>query len=85
MNWLNQDCFDDIHLSVSSVRAATVNAQMTKILSRRQSKSLTIAIESGSERMRRIVNKKLSEEEIFMAARYAIDGGLKNLKLYLYF
>ncbi len=82
LNWLNQDYFDDIHLSVSSVRAATVNSTLTKILSRRGAKSLTIAIESGSERMRKIVNKKLSEEEIFFAAKYAIDGGLKNLKLY---
>ncbi len=82
LNWLNEDCFDDIHLSISSVRAATVTAEMTKILARHSSKSLTIAIESGSERMRKIVNKKLSEEEIFMAAKYAIDGGLTNLKLY---
>ncbi len=82
LNWLNQDSFDDIRLSVSSVRAATVNSEMTKILSRHACKSLTIAIESGSERMRKIVNKKLSEEEIFMAAKYAVDGGLKNLKLY---
>jgi len=32
--------------------------------------------------MRKIVNKKLSEEEIFMAAKHALDGGLTSLKLY---
>ena len=44
--------------------------------------SLTIAIESGSERMRQVVNKKLSSEEIYSAARYAKEGGLTGLKLY---
>ncbi len=47
-------------MSVSSVRAATVTPQLGRILAKRGSKSLTIAIESGSERMREVVNKKLS-------------------------
>ena len=51
-------------------------------LANRGSKSLTIAIESGSERMREVVNKKLSNEEIHAAARHAKQGGLKALKLY---
>ncbi|KGG13738.1 MULTISPECIES: B12-binding domain-containing radical SAM protein [Prochlorococcus] len=82
LQWINKDRFDDIRLSVSSVRASTVNAQMTQTLAKHGSKSITIAIESGSEKIRKLVNKKLSEEEIFMAARYALDGGLTKLKLY---
>jgi radical SAM superfamily enzyme YgiQ (UPF0313 family) len=64
------------------VRAATVTAELGRILAKRGSKSLTIAIESGSERMRQVVNKKLSSEEIYSAARYAKEGGLTGLKLY---
>ena len=82
LSWLAKDIFDDIHLSVSSVRASTVTSNMVKVLSSRGSKSLTIAIESGSERLRQVINKKLSEEEIFAAAKYAYEGGLKSLKLY---
>ena len=82
ITWLNQERFNDIHLSVSSVRAGTVTSQMTRMLSNRGSKSLTIAIESGSERMRKVVNKKLTEEQIFQAAHYAKEGGLKALKFY---
>ncbi len=82
LRWLSKDSFDDIHLSISSVRAVTVNSEMATILRKRGCQSLTIAIESGSERMRRVVNKKLSEEEIFNAAKYAYEGGLKKLKLY---
>lgn len=82
LSWLDQDRFEGTRVSVSSVRAATVTPQLGRILARRGSKSLTIAIESGSERMRRVVNKKLAGEEIFAAARYAREGGLSGLKLY---
>ena len=82
LQWLDHDRFDGTRVSVSSVRAATVTPALGRILARRGSKSLTIAIESGSERMRRVVNKKLATEEIFAAARYAREGGLKGLKLY---
>ncbi len=82
LSWLDQDRFDGTRVSVSSVRASTVTPQLGQILAKRGSKSLTIAIESGSERMREVVNKKLSTEEIFAAARYAKEGGLSGLKLY---
>ena len=82
LQWLNHDRFADTRVSVSSVRAATVTPQLAEILAKRGSKSLTIAIESGSERMRQVVNKKLSTEEIYGAARYAKEGGLTGLKLY---
>jgi len=82
LNWLKHDDFEDMRLSLSSVRATTVNKKMTTLLARRNCKSITIAIESGSERIRNLVNKKLAEEEIFSAARYAHEGGLTKLKLY---
>ena len=47
LNWLSQDGFEDMRLSLSSVRATTVNKKMTSILARRNCKSITIAIESG--------------------------------------
>ena len=74
LQWLDQDRFEGTRVSVSSVRAATVTAELGRILAKRGSKSLTIAIESGSERMRQVVNKKLATEEIDAAARYAREG-----------
>ena len=82
LTWLDGERFEGTRVSVSSVRAATVTPQLGQILAKRGSKSLTIAIESGSERMRQVVNKKLATEEIFAAARYAKEGGLTGLKLY---
>ena len=82
LGWLGQPQFDDLRVSVSSVRAATVTPTLATSLAARGSQSLTIAIESGSDRMRSVVNKKLSREEIFAAAHYAKEGGLSGLKLY---
>jgi len=82
LRWLDHDRFDDVRVSVSSVRAATVTAQLSRSLANRGSRSLTIAIESGSDRLREVVNKKLAREEIFQAARHAKEGGLSGLKLY---
>jgi radical SAM superfamily enzyme YgiQ (UPF0313 family) len=82
LGWLDQERFADVRVSVSSVRAATVTPQLARILASRASRSLTIAIESGSDRLRTVVNKKLDREEIFSAARLAREGGLSSLKLY---
>ena len=82
LKWLDGPAGDGVRLSVSSVRAATVTAELTRILARRGSRSLTMAIESGSERLRQVVNKKLSGEAIAAAAAQARAGGLSGLKLY---
>jgi radical SAM superfamily enzyme YgiQ (UPF0313 family) len=82
LTWLDQERFTDVRVSVSSVRAATVTPQLARILAGRGCRSLTIAIESGSDRLRKVVNKKLEREEIFTAARLAREGGLSGLKLY---
>jgi radical SAM superfamily enzyme YgiQ (UPF0313 family) len=79
---LAQSKYDDVRLSVSSVRTNTVTVQLAETLAKRDSKSLTIAVESGSARIRKIVNKKLETDEIFQAANNAKAGGLKGLKLY---
>jgi radical SAM superfamily enzyme YgiQ (UPF0313 family) len=79
---LSKPKYDDIRLSVSSVRTNTLTVKLAETLAKRDSKSITIAVESGSERVRKIVNKKLETEEIVQAAINAKAGGLKGLKLY---
>jgi radical SAM superfamily enzyme YgiQ (UPF0313 family) len=82
LGWLDQERFADVRVSVSSVRAATVTPQLSRILAGHGCRSLTIAIESGSDRLRTLVNKKLERQEIFTAAHLAKEGGLSGLKLY---
>jgi radical SAM superfamily enzyme YgiQ (UPF0313 family) len=73
---------DRVRLSIASVRTNTVTQKLARILSTHESRSLTIAIESGSERLRQIINKKLDPDSIFEAAAHAKSGGLSSLKLY---
>ncbi|WP_254567767.1 radical SAM protein [Oscillatoria sp. HE19RPO] len=82
LDYLNQPQFEDVRLSIASVRTNTVTPELAQTLASRGTKSLTIAIESGSERVRKIVNKKLENQEITQAAVNAKAGGLTGLKLY---
>jgi radical SAM superfamily enzyme YgiQ (UPF0313 family) len=82
LDYLNQSQFDSIRLSIASVRTNTVTEKLAQTLVRHDTKSITIAIESGSERLRQIVNKKLHNDEIVQAAINAKAGGLSHLKLY---
>ena len=82
LDYLNAPQFDNVRLSIASVRTNTVNQKLTETLTRHGTRSITIAIESGSERLRRIVNKKLATDDIVTAAMNAKAGGLSALKLY---
>lgn len=82
LDYLNQPQYNSVRLSLSSVRTNTVTAKLAETLVKHDSKSITIAIESGSDRLRQIINKKLQNEEILQAAINAKAGGLSGLKLY---
>jgi len=82
LDHLNQPAFDDIRLSLASVRTNTVTPKLTETLVKHDTHSITIAVESGSDRLRQIINKKLTTDEIAQAAINAKAGGLKALKLY---
>ncbi|WP_375503926.1 B12-binding domain-containing radical SAM protein [uncultured Nostoc sp.] len=82
LDYISQPKYDDVRLSIASVRTNTVTVQLAETLTKRDTRSLTIAVESGSEKIRQIINKKLHNDEIIQAAVNAKAGGLKSLKLY---
>jgi radical SAM superfamily enzyme YgiQ (UPF0313 family) len=82
LDYLSQPQFDQVHLSLSSVRTNTVTQKLAETLVKRDSRSITIAVESGSDRLRQVINKKLTNDEIMQAAVNAKAGGLSALKLY---
>jgi radical SAM superfamily enzyme YgiQ (UPF0313 family) len=82
LDYLNQPKFDDVRVSISSVRTNTVTQKLAETLVKHDSKSITIAVESGSDRMRHVINKKLENEAINQAGINAKAGGLSSLKLY---
>src|SRR6266436_6295109 len=69
-------------LSPSSLKADCISPQLASALARNGNRSVTVAPEAGSERMRKVINKNLSEPEILEAAAMLVGGGVENLKLY---
>ncbi len=73
---------EKIEMSVSSLRADAITPDVIKTLSAAGQKHTTIAIEAASERLRKVVNKNLTEAQIFDAVRIAREAGLKGIKIY---
>ncbi len=82
LNFFTRPDCDKVRLSIASVRTNTVTQKLARILATHDTRSITIAIESGSDRLRQIINKKLDPDSIFEAAANAKAGGLSSLKLY---
>lgn len=74
--------YPELELSVSSLRADSVSPIIIQTLVACGQKHSTIAIEAGSERLRRLINKNLTEEQIFETVKVAKENGLKGLKIY---
>jgi radical SAM superfamily enzyme YgiQ (UPF0313 family) len=72
----------DLQLGFSSLRADALNADLVGALKDGRVKTATIAPETGSERMRQVINKGLDEQDILKATEALVSGGIPNLKLY---
>ncbi len=72
------------HLTVSlpSLRIDTVSVDLMERLKDRRAGGFTLAPEAASERMRRIINKFIPDEQILAAAREIFARGWTTLKLY---
>jgi radical SAM superfamily enzyme YgiQ (UPF0313 family) len=68
--------------SVSSLRAETLTTEMLNLLKQTNQKSVAIAPEAGSERLRRVINKHLTEEQIIDAVKRIAGVGDFSLRLY---
>lgn len=73
---------ENIFMSISSLRVDSFKEDVIKILKKAGQKNLTLAIEGGSERLRRVVNKNITEEQILNAIDTAVKCGLNGLKIY---
>ncbi|MEF3255312.1 MAG: TIGR03960 family B12-binding radical SAM protein [Deferribacterales bacterium] len=73
---------DNISLSMPSLRADQIDDFIFETLSKVRKSGFTIAPEAGSQRMRDIINKNLTEEEIYLAMEKATLNGWNSVKLY---
>jgi radical SAM superfamily enzyme YgiQ (UPF0313 family) len=72
----------EIRISFSSLRADGLSPELLSALKHSKVKTATIAPDAGSERMRKVINKGITEEAILAAADSLVANGILNLKLY---
>jgi radical SAM superfamily enzyme YgiQ (UPF0313 family) len=69
-------------VSVSSLRLEAITPRSARALAAGKLQGAAVAPEAGSERLRRIINKNLSQEQILDGATLLSEAGFKKLKLY---
>ncbi len=75
---LSESC----RLSFSSLRADSISPQLIALLEKSGLKSAAIAPDGGSERLRKVINKGITEDDVLHASEILVRAGIKNLKLY---
>ena len=71
-----------INLSVPSLRADNFSRELMQKLQKVRKSGLTFAPEAGTQRLRDVINKNVTEEEIIETCAIAFSGGWNNVKLY---
>ena len=69
--------------SVASLRADSTTEQLVQILAASGHRTITLAPEAGSEKLRRVINKGIDEEALLRTVAMAIRAGIPNVKLYV--
>ncbi len=71
-----------VNLSVPSLRADNFSRELMQKLQTLRKSGLTFAPEAGTQRLRDVINKNLTEDEILTTCANAFSGGWNNVKLY---
>lgn len=71
---------EGVEFSITSLRASRRSAEIVRLL--RDSKSVSIAPEAGTERLRKVIDKRITEEDIIETSRLILSEGIENLRLY---
>ena len=71
-----------VNLAVPSLRADNFSRELMEKLKTLRRSGLTFAPEAGSQRLRDVINKNLTEEEILSTCALAFSGGWNGVKLY---
>lgn len=74
-----------VSLSLPSMRVSTLTEEMAAIIRRVRKTGFTIAPEAGTQRLRNVINKGITDEDILRTAEEAFTSGWELLKLYFMF
>ena len=73
---------NNIQFSVASMRADMLTPQIAQALYASGQRTMTVAPEAGSERLRAAINKGITEEHVRRAISIAAEAGMRHIKLY---
>jgi radical SAM family uncharacterized protein/radical SAM-linked protein len=73
---------DNVAISLPSLRAGTLTPELMKLIKKVRKTGFTIAPEAGSQRLRDVINKNISEDEIIATVQNAFGLGWQVIKLY---
>ncbi|MEE8483015.1 MAG: TIGR03960 family B12-binding radical SAM protein [Nitrospinota bacterium] len=73
---------EKVSVSLPSLRSGTLTEELINQVRRVRKTGFTITAEAGAERLRKVINKKITDEEIIETARRILSGGWRRLKLY---
>ncbi len=73
---------EKINLSLPSLRIDNFSPQLMEKITKVRKSGLTFAPEAGTQRMRDVINKNVTEEEVLSTCRTAFQGGYTAVKLY---
>ena len=73
---------EKVNLSLPSLRVDNFSEELLQKVSRVRKSGLTFAPEAGTQRLRDVINKNVSEEEVMETCRIAFEGGYTSVKLY---
>ena len=71
-----------VSLALPSLRIDSVNLELLQKVQNVRKSSLTFAPEAGSQRLRDVINKNITEEEILNGCKLAFENGWNSVKLY---
>jgi radical SAM family uncharacterized protein/radical SAM-linked protein len=71
-----------ISLSLSSLRPSTLSHQLLSTIAMFKRTGVTIAAEAGTQRLRNVINKDVTDEEIFQAVELALRNKWQKIKMY---
>ena len=71
-----------VSISLSSLRADNFSLNMANAVAGGKKTSLTFAVEAGTQRLRNVINKNLTEEQLIETVKTALSGGWTGFKLY---
>ncbi len=71
-----------ISLSLPSLRADSFSAELMERVQKVRKSGLTFACEAGTQRLRDVINKNITEDDVLGACEIAFQGGWNNVKLY---